>query len=138
MCQPCCLATKYFRRLCFSKPFNIKITHLLYFDNLKVFASSTTKLERVLRSITKEQMENVCLQWNPKKCYVLNIVDQWHSITLPNLAVAIISIGYIVSDLYWNNSTDYHFTNRESMLESIKNGDFIESAEYNKNLYGTR
>lgn len=32
---------------------------------------------------------------------------------------------------------EYHFTNRETMQKSIDAGDFIESAVYNQNLYGT-
>ena len=34
--------------------------------------------------------------------------------------------------------TDYHFTDRETMQASIDAGNFLESAEYNRNLYGTR
>ena len=34
--------------------------------------------------------------------------------------------------------SEYHFTNRETMQKSIDAGDFIESAVYNQNLYGTR
>lgn len=33
---------------------------------------------------------------------------------------------------------EYHFSTREAMQESIKRGEFIESAEYSGNLYGTR
>eukprot|EP00054_Salpingoeca_dolichothecata_P032203 m.265727 g.265727 ORF g.265727 m.265727 type:complete len:223 (+) comp29484_c0_seq1:3-671(+) len=32
---------------------------------------------------------------------------------------------------------EYHFTTRESMLAAIKAGEFIESAEFSKNMYGT-
>jgi guanylate kinase len=32
----------------------------------------------------------------------------------------------------------YHFTTREAMTEAIANGEFIETAEFSKNLYGTR
>ncbi|XP_056133786.1 guanylate kinase 1b [Lampris incognitus] len=32
---------------------------------------------------------------------------------------------------------DYHFTNREAMQKGIENGDFIESAGFSGNLYGT-
>ena len=34
--------------------------------------------------------------------------------------------------------SEYHFTNREAMQQSIDAGNFIESAVYNENLYGTR
>jgi guanylate kinase len=32
---------------------------------------------------------------------------------------------------------DYHFTNRDEMLEAIKNGEFIEYTEFSGNIYGT-
>ena len=34
--------------------------------------------------------------------------------------------------------SEYHFTNREAMQKSIDAGDFIESAVWNQNFYGTR
>lgn len=40
--------------------------------------------------------------------------------------------------LYLLTTTDYHFTTREKMQESIDNGDFIESAVFSGNVYGTR
>ena len=43
------------------------ITHLLYVDDLKVFASSQAKLNRVLK-MTEEAMGDIGLWWNPKKC----------------------------------------------------------------------
>ena len=49
-----------------------KVTDLLYIDDLKVFAASQAKLDRVLKT-AKEAMEDVDLQWNPKKCNVLNV-----------------------------------------------------------------
>ena len=33
---------------------------------------------------------------------------------------------------------EYYFTDPEAMQKSIDAGEFIESAVYNKNLYGTR
>ena len=33
---------------------------------------------------------------------------------------------------------EYHFTTREEMTKAIAAGEFIESAEYSGNLYGTR
>ena len=50
-----------------SKPVGTKVTHLLYVDDLKVFASSESKLNRALRS-TSTAMQDMGLQWNPKKC----------------------------------------------------------------------
>ncbi|XP_078358874.1 LOW QUALITY PROTEIN: guanylate kinase-like [Oculina patagonica] len=35
------------------------------------------------------------------------------------------------------NGKEYHFTNRELMQKAIDAGEFIESAVYNQNLYGT-
>ena len=54
-----------------SRPVGPKVTNLLYIDDLKVFAASQAKLDRVLK-MTKEAMEDIALQWNPKKCNVLN------------------------------------------------------------------
>ena len=52
-----------------SKPISVKVTDLLYIDDLKIFASSDSKLNRVMES-TKNAMEDVGFhaQWNPKKC----------------------------------------------------------------------
>ena len=49
-----------------SKPISVKETDLLYIDDLKIFASSESKLNHVMES-TKSAMEDVGLQWNPKK-----------------------------------------------------------------------
>ncbi|EDV26412.1 uncharacterized protein TRIADDRAFT_50000 [Trichoplax adhaerens] len=35
------------------------------------------------------------------------------------------------------NGREYYFTQRDEMTRRIKNGEFIESAEYSGNLYGT-
>ncbi|CAL1689724.1 unnamed protein product [Lasius platythorax] len=35
------------------------------------------------------------------------------------------------------DGTHYHFTNKEKMQEQIKNGEFIETATFSGNLYGT-
>lgn len=32
----------------------------------------------------------------------------------------------------------YHFTTKEAMTEAIARGEFIESAEFSQNIYGTR
>lgn len=44
-----------------SKPVGTKVTHLLYVDDLKVFASSESKLNRALRS-TSTAMQDMGLQ----------------------------------------------------------------------------
>lgn len=36
------------------------------------------------------------------------------------------------------DGVDYHFLTREQFEEGIKNGEFLETAEYNGNMYGTR
>ena len=54
-----------------SRPVGSKVTNLLYIDDLKVFAASQAKLDRVLK-MTKEAMD-IGLQWNPKKSNVLNV-----------------------------------------------------------------
>ena len=55
-----------------SKLIGTKVTHLLYIDDLKVFASCKTKLNRVLRSASSA-MHDMGLHWNPKKCNVLHV-----------------------------------------------------------------
>ena len=54
-----------------SKPISARVTDLLYTD-LKVFAASESKLNRVLES-TQAAMEDIGLQWNPRKCTVVHI-----------------------------------------------------------------
>ena len=53
-----------------SKPISVKVTDLLYIDDLKIFASSESKLNRVME-LTKSPIGNVGIQWNPKKCAVV-------------------------------------------------------------------
>ena len=53
-----------------SRPVGSKVTN--YIDDLKVFAASQAKLNIVLK-MTKEALEDIGLQWNPKKCNVLNV-----------------------------------------------------------------
>lgn len=36
------------------------------------------------------------------------------------------------------NDVDYHFLTREQFAEGIENGEFLETAEYNGNMYGTK
>ena len=59
-----------------SKPISVKVTDLLYIDYLKIFASSESKLNRVMES-TKNAMEDVGLQWNSKKCAVVHVQRGW-------------------------------------------------------------
>ena len=46
--------------------------YLLYIDDLKVFAASTQKLRTVMKS-TRTAIQDIGLEWNPKKCSVVNI-----------------------------------------------------------------
>ena len=55
-----------------SKPINVKVTDLLYIDDLKIITSSESKLIRVMK-IVKAAMEDVELKWNPKKCTVVHV-----------------------------------------------------------------
>ncbi|XP_044167314.1 uncharacterized protein LOC122951350 [Acropora millepora] len=55
-----------------SKPIEGKITHLLYVDDMKVFAASQSKLDRVLK-VTKTAMEDIGLISNEKKCSIAHI-----------------------------------------------------------------
>ena len=50
----------------------MKITHLLYIDDLKVFSSSQTKLDTVLRS-TCAAMNDIGLQWSSKNCNTVHV-----------------------------------------------------------------
>ena len=61
-----------------SKPIDARVTDLLYIDDLKVFAGSESKLNRVLDS-TRAAMEEIGLQWNPRKCAVVHIQRGVHS-----------------------------------------------------------
>ena len=63
-----------------SKPISVKVTDLLYIDVLKIFACSESKLNRVMES-TKSAMEDVGLQWNPKKCAVVHVQRGVHTHT---------------------------------------------------------
>ena len=55
-----------------SKPINVKVSDLLYIDDLKIFAASESKLSRVIRMV-KAAMGDVGLEWNPKKCAVAHV-----------------------------------------------------------------
>ena len=63
-----------------SKPISVKVTDHLYIGDLKVFASSESKLNCVMES-TKNAMEDVGLQWNPKKCAVAHVQNGVHTHT---------------------------------------------------------
>ena len=55
-----------------SKPISFKVTDLRYIDDLKIFAASESKLNRVTNMV-KKTMEDVGLTWNPKKCQVVHV-----------------------------------------------------------------
>ena len=55
-----------------SKPISLKITDLLYIDDLNVFAASESKLWRVLRSV-KDDIKCAGLKWNEKKRTVVHV-----------------------------------------------------------------
>ena len=61
-----------------SKLISARVTHLLYIDDIKVFASSESKVSRVLESM-QVAMEDIGLQWNPRKCAVVHIRRRVHS-----------------------------------------------------------
>ena len=52
-----------------TKPIANKITHLLYIDNLKIFAATENKLKRMM-TLVKVGIGSICLKWNKKKCPV--------------------------------------------------------------------
>ena len=54
-----------------------KVTDLLHIDDLKTFAASETRLSCVMKSV-KAVMEDVGLQWNPKKCAVVHVKRGTH------------------------------------------------------------
>ena len=55
-----------------SKPVRVKVTDLLYIDDVKVFAASESKLNRVLKE-TRGAMQDIGLHWNQKKCSVVHV-----------------------------------------------------------------
>ena len=55
-----------------SKPISTKITHLLYIEDIKLFAASEDKVKRVM-TVAKNGMESTGLKWNKKKCAVINV-----------------------------------------------------------------
>ena len=69
MLEPSCMKINAAEGYWMSKPINSKVTGLLYIDDLKIFAASESKLELVMKMVMSS-MEDVGLQWNPKKCAV--------------------------------------------------------------------
>ena len=57
-----------------SKPIIAKVTDLLFIDDLKVFAQSQSKLNKVLMS-TQEALKEIGLDLNPQKYSVANVKD---------------------------------------------------------------
>ena len=55
-----------------SKPISTKTTHLLYIDDMKLFAASENKLKRVM-TVAKSGMESTGLKWNEKKCAMIHV-----------------------------------------------------------------
>ena len=55
-----------------SKPIGQKITHLLYIDDLKMYAASEEKLTRVAKKV-KCCMRDIGLHWNERKCSVAHV-----------------------------------------------------------------
>ena len=55
-----------------TKPIGEKITHLLYIDDIKIYAPSEEKLVRVIRSV-KSAMADIGLEWNDRKCSVVHV-----------------------------------------------------------------
>ena len=95
-----------------SKPNSAKVTDLLYIDDLKIFASSESKLNRVMES-TKSTMEDVGLQWNPKKCAVVHVQRGVHTHTHDALGLRVESI--CISNL--EEGEQYKFL---GVLESVR------------------
>ena len=67
--EPDRLEDKCIQRNQLSKPIHTKVTDLLYIDDLTIFVASKSRPSCVLKSV-KAAMEEVGLQWNPKKCAV--------------------------------------------------------------------
>ena len=55
-----------------SKPISTKITHLLYIDDMELFAASENKLKQVT-TVAKNEMESTGLKWNEKRCAVIHV-----------------------------------------------------------------
>ena len=55
-----------------SKPTAQIITHILYVDDLKIYAASEEKLKRVAKKV-KSCMSDVGLEWNDRKCAAAHV-----------------------------------------------------------------
>ena len=55
-----------------TKPIGEKIAHLLYIDDMKIYAASEEKLGRVIRSV-KSAMADIGFEWNDQKCSVVHV-----------------------------------------------------------------
>ena len=55
-----------------SKPIGKVISHLLYIDDLKIFAASKEKLKRVMAKV-RVAMRDIGLEWNESKCSVVHV-----------------------------------------------------------------
>ena len=65
----CLRATEGYR---LSKPIGVKVTDLLYIDDLKVFAASESKLNRKLKE-TRGEVQDIGLHWIQKRCSVVHV-----------------------------------------------------------------
>ena len=68
--------------------------HLGYIDTLKVYATSETQLNALLCS--SSAMQDIYLQWNPKKCNVLHIRRGKHVHDMADLELV---VSYVVRHL---------------------------------------
>ena len=55
-----------------TKPIGVKITHLLYIDDMTIYVASEEKLGRVIR-LVKSAMTDIGLGWNDRKCSVVHV-----------------------------------------------------------------
>ena len=55
-----------------SKPIGNVVTHLLYIDDLKIFAASREKLRRAMAAV-RGAMKDIGFEWNERKCSVAHV-----------------------------------------------------------------
>ena len=55
-----------------SKPIRKAVTHLLYIDDLKIFAASREKLRRAMAAV-RGAMKDIGLEWNERQCSVAHV-----------------------------------------------------------------
>ena len=89
------------------------VTDFLFIDDLKIFASLESKLNRVMES-AKSAMEGVGLQWNPKKCAVAHVQRGVHTHTNDALRLRI-EESICISNL--EESDQYKFM---GVLETVR------------------